>query len=356
MPKHPYASLPARCHWRSISGASHPLDIADWHVPKFTIGSARIGTAGSCFAQHIGRQLKARGYAYLDVEPPPPILPEALHARFGYGMFSARYGNVYTTRQLRQLLERATGAFEPACTAWQAEGGWVDPFRPTIEPPLRTREEVRALTQSHLAQVGKFFREVDILVFTLGLTEAWLDRRDGAVLPVAPGVAGGQYDPQDHEFRNFTHAEVMTDLLAFAEALRDINPGARMILTVSPVPLMATATGEHVVVASSHSKSVLRGVAGEVAAGHDWIDYFPSYEIVSSHVMRGRFYNADLRTVHPEGVAHVMRTFFGVHPLPEGEDGGVGGEAASVEPLEAADAKCDEELIAEFGEGGAGTP
>lgn len=352
MPSHPYSSRPRRSHWRCVAEAAHSLDIAEWHVPKFAIGGLRVGTAGSCFAQHIGRQLQRRGYAFMDVEPAPRILPEELHSRFGYGMFSARYGNIYTVRQLRQLLERATGAFVPDCDAWEAEGGWVDPFRPTIEPPLRDADEVRDLAESHLKQVLRLFREVEVLVFTLGLTEAWLDRRDGAVLPMAPGVAAGAYDPAIHEFRNFTHTETLADLEAFANGMRGINPDVKLILTVSPVPLIATATNEHVVVASSYSKAVLRAVAGEIASAHDWIDYFPSFEIVSSHVMRAQFYNADMRTVHPEGVAHVMRQFFEVHPLParEAEDAEVGAA-----PADKADkGKCDEELLAEFGQ--AGTP
>ncbi len=347
MASHPYVSRPARSHWRCVSAAAHPLDIGEWYDPKFPVGAARVGTAGSCFAQHIARQLQERGYDFLDVESAPKLLPAELHARFGYGMFSARYGNIYTARQLLQLLERATGAFVPECDAWEVQGGWADPFRPTIEPPLCDPHEVRALAKSHLREVLRLFREVEVLVFTLGLTEAWVDRRDGAVLPVAPGVAGGTYDPAIHEFRNFTHAEVMADLMEFATALRGINPTAKLLLTVSPVPLMATATEDHVVVASSYSKSVLRGVAGEVAATHEWIDYFPSFEIVSSHVMRAQFYNTDMRTVHAQGVAHVMRHFFESHPLQVGRAQGL--QPVGAPAIESVDAKCDEELLAEFG-------
>jgi hypothetical protein len=39
----------------------------------------------------------------------------------------------------------------------------------------------------------------------------------------------------------------------------------RIVLTVSPVPLVATVTGSHVVPATIYSKSVLRIAAQEIA-------------------------------------------------------------------------------------------
>ena len=53
-----------------------------------------------------------------------------------------------------------------------------------------------------------------------------------------------------------------------------MNPKARLVLTVSPVPLAATASGSHVLPATIYSKSVLRAAAQEsvtaiVRAGAD---------------------------------------------------------------------------------------
>jgi hypothetical protein len=83
-----------------------------------------------------------------------------------------------------------------------------------------------------------------------------------------------------------------------------------MVLTVSPVPLTATATGRHALVATTHSKSVLRAAAGQLADERDDVDYFPSYEIISGFPYRAAFYEPNLRTVTPDGVAFVMRHFF----------------------------------------------
>jgi hypothetical protein len=123
----------------------------------------------------------------------------------------------------------------------------------------------------------------------------------------------GRFDPRRHFFRNFDYGEVLADLRAVIDRARAINPGLRFLLTVSPVALAATATGAHVLVANTHSKSVLRAVAGQLTADLPYVDYFPAYELVASHPIRAMLHKPDLREVTPRGVALVMRHFFAAH-------------------------------------------
>jgi hypothetical protein len=120
----------------------------------------------------------------------------------------------------------------------------------------------------------------------------------------------GTFDPARHVLRNHTVAQVHSDLTSVLALARGINSRLRMVLTVSPVPLTATATGRHALVATTHSKSVLRAAAGQLADERDDVDYFPSYEIISGFPYRAAFYEPNLRTVTPDGVAFVMRHFF----------------------------------------------
>jgi len=239
------------------------------------------------------------------------MLDAGLAQAYHYGTFSARYGNLYTTRQLLQLFERAYGRYAPADEAWPAGGGrWIDPYRPQIQPEgFLSRREFDVDRARHLAAVRRMFEELDVFVFTLGLTEAWCARSDGAVYPVCPGVSGGEFDPERHVFHNFSTAEVGADMLAFIDALRVVNPEARVILTVSPVPLIATAEERHVLVATSYSKSVLRVACEEVCRARSGVAYFPSYEIITGGYTRGAYFAADLRSVTEAGVEHVMRLF-----------------------------------------------
>ena len=55
-----------------------------------------------------------------------------------------------------------------------------------------------------------------------------------------------------------------------------------VLLTVSPVPLQLTFTGGDAVTANAYSKAVLRVVAEEAAIEFRSVDYFPSYESVTS--------------------------------------------------------------------------
>lgn len=135
---HPYMHLPNRQFWKSAVGTQYPLDIRELYDKKFSIApSDGIVTCGSCFAQHIGSRLKNHGFNFLDYEPAPPHLPKNAHTANGYGIYSARYGNVYTPVQLVQLLERALGerTFDEAWEVRDAGGhlcGFVDPFRPNL--------------------------------------------------------------------------------------------------------------------------------------------------------------------------------------------------------------------------------
>jgi len=319
---HPYTGLPDRAFWRTgVCGSDGTaLDIPD--IPTHPLRrSERIVTAGSCFAQHIARALRAHDFNFIDAEPPPPLLPRELHAQYGYGLYSARYGNVYTSAQLRQLIERAFGKFRPAEDSWQQGGRWFDPFRPSIEPDgFESPDELAASRTSHLRSVKQLFREMDVFVFTLGLTESWRSAADGAVFPMCPGTVAGRFDAERHVFFNADYGDVLDDMNWVISFLRRLNPDLRLIFTVSPVPLTATASGQHVLAASTHAKAILRAVAGTLTRKHDAVDYFPSYEIVTSPATRGRFFEDNLRSVNAAGVAAVMDSFFSAFCLPAGED------------------------------------
>ena len=311
MADHPYRNLPDSAYWRrSVAAAGAAVDPLAGAFPSIT-REDRIATAGSCFAQHVARHLAAAGFNFLVTESAHPIVPADAARAAGYGVYTARYGNIYTTLQLVQLFDRAYGRFAPVDDAWTSpDGHVVDPFRPTIQPGgFASEAEMRADRTQHLAHVRAMFERLDILVFTLGLTEAWVSKVDGAAFPLCPGVAGGTFDPLSHEFRNLRTADVRAQIGEFAARLRLVNPNARIILTVSPVPLAATASGNHVLPATIYSKSVLRAAAQEACEDLPEIFYFPSYEIVTGPQARGRFFADDLREVTEEGVDHVMRVF-----------------------------------------------
>ncbi len=311
----PYSDLPKRSFWSSCRRDA-AFRMADLYEPKFDLSPGmKVATFGSCFAQHIGRYMRRSTLTVLDAEPAPPQFPPAVAEAYGYGLFSGRYGNIYTTRQLRQLIEDALAVRLRPEGVWAKADRFHDALRPNVEPKgLTTADEVRLHRTDHLRRVKAMLGQMDVMIFTLGLTETWADRATGTVFPSAPGVIAGIYDPAAHGFVNMSFADVLEDLDAALALVRGINPNLRIILTVSPVPLAATATGDHVLRANTYSKSVLRAVAEELSAPDPAIAYFPSYEIITGLPFAGQFYNADLRTVTAQGVDTVMSTFFAAHP------------------------------------------
>ena len=318
---HPYLGLPGHRYWRSA--------VRDWsqyaelYSPKFGLDrTTKIGSGGSCFAQHISAALKKRGYQFMDYEPAPPELPAEHHAEFGYGIYSARYGNVYSSRQLRTLMEEIAGD-RALGEVWEQDGRFYDPMRPTIEPNgFASEEELRTVRDGHLSGLRRLIEDLDIFVFTLGLTETWINRASGAAYPMCPGTVAGVFDPSKYAFLNLGYSDVVEDMSQVFERWRSINNQIKFVITVSPVPLAATAEDRHIVTSTTYSKSVLRAAAGDLTRQYDFVDYFPSYEIVTSHLNAGLSFEPNMRNVRRERVAEVMNCFFDAH-----EDDASGGSA-----------------------------
>ena len=308
---HPYNHLPPHQFWRSgitnYPAAHHQFDVGK----KFSfVWKDRFVTAGSCFAQHFSKHLQAKGGNLIQQERPHPLL--TADAKESYSKFSARYGNIYTNRQLLELLQQAIGEKNVIEDfAQQPDGKVIDLLRPRAIPDgFSTTESARLDRQFHLQCVGEMLKEMSVFVFTMGLTEAWLNSEHGHTYPVCPGTVAGDYKKDLHCFHNFDYQECYEDLHQAIEIIHRINPKARILLTISPVSLVATAEDRHVMVSSVSSKSILRACADKIVRRFDWVDYFPSYEIITGSASKGRFWETDSREVSAEGVAAVMDTFF----------------------------------------------
>ncbi|MBI1868493.1 MAG: GSCFA domain-containing protein [Methylocystis sp.] len=314
MADHPYSSLPDHRFWRKAVTCLPPFAIDPIISTPFKISPQdKVATCGSCFAQEIAQRLRASGFHYYLAERPPQGMSAAEAERRNYSMYSCRYGNLYTTTGLLQLYDRAYGAFKPQLEYWTREqdGRVVDPFRPSIEPDgYATVGDMLADRERHFAAVRTMFETMDVLVFTLGLTECWRHKADGAVMQQAPGVAGGVWDANVFAFHNMSVAEVARDLLASVDRIRSVNAKARVILTVSPVGLIATYENRHVIESNSASKAILRAAADEAARARPNIAYFPSYDLVTVAPNAAQFYTDDARSINHFGVSHIMRIFF----------------------------------------------
>lgn len=316
----PYSNLEERSFWRGGVTNRGALDPGDIYRPKFPVTrEMRIVTAGSCFAQHVGRTLRNANFNVQDAEPFPANIDDETAQKFGYRLFSGRYGNIYTTRQLVQLIDEMRGASDPALPVWSKGGRYFDSMRPNVEPEgLDSPESVMLHRKIHLSKIRRTFFNCDLIVFTFGLTEAWVHNETNTVYPTAPGTIAGEYDPKVFSFKNYEFDEVKSDFEKFMGMMRRKNPGIKFLITTSPVPLTATATDQHVEVATCYSKSVLRAVCGSLYDRHDDVDYFPSYEIITSANNRGVYFEPNKRNVSDLGVQTAMGVFMQAHD-PDGK-------------------------------------
>ncbi|MDR9768428.1 GSCFA domain-containing protein [Shewanella baltica] len=260
--------------------------------------NSSISSVGSCFAQHVGKWMIENNY---------PFNRSKLDSR---QISSFAFGNVYTPRCFLQWL-----TLDPAHSHRfdifydkNAER-YIDLLRPNVHPDGFSSEE--ALRKARISAKNELFDTLtatNVLIFTLGLTEAWKDI-DDVFYPSCPGVIAGEFNDEVFTFHQFNYNEIKSDLLLIKDIIQGINPKIKVILTVSPVPLTATASDKHILVASQYSKSVLRAVAGYIADNDEVFEYFPSFEIITVNNVNDFRFNENRRTVSHQAVEYVMSHF-----------------------------------------------
>ena len=147
----PYRGLPDTSFWsRAVSFPQHgqidPVSNSRIISPR-----EKVATMGSCFAQHLARQIEASGLNYFVAERAPAGMSPQLAAANNYGTFSARYGNVYTVRQALQLFDMAFEDFQPVDIVWSAKGGYVDAFRPRIDQHPKVSSDASSKAASSIS-------------------------------------------------------------------------------------------------------------------------------------------------------------------------------------------------------------
>ena len=329
------------------------FDIDNLWDPKFKIyPKSKVVTFGSCFAQHIGNALSDRGFTWLSTELPPTGLSEVSCKKFNYNVFSCRTGNIYTTSLLKQWTEWALDISTPPDECWEKEGRYYDPFRPRVEPNgFESIDEMLRSRKQTIASFKQAITESNYFVFTLGLTESWFNTESGYEYPMCPGTVAGEFDSNKHEFKNQEFEFIRSNLLSAIQMMRKVNKQLKFILTVSPVPLTATKSGNHVLLATMESKSILRAVAGQLARKNPAIDYFPSYEIINSPTSKGAYFEPNQRSVNPYGVNFVMDSFFKSLNEKYGISATVKNTSVVKVKKSKEDVVCEEELLAAFGDG-----
>ncbi len=272
---------------------------------RFITPQTPIGSIGSCFATRIAHQLQLWRYNYvIEEDDLPPGIPLAELASTTYRMAPARCGTLFDAPSMRQVVERGLGLWSPPRVISRApDGRIVDPFR-TVNQDFRTLDDYTVDRERHTEALRRALLRCDVLILTLGLTEAWQFVPTGDFVSV-PQLAQA---PRLFRRRRLSLEENVAELERVLAAYRTVKPDIRLIVSVSPVPLNKTFSSDHIVVANCYSKSVLRVAAEEFVSRHAGVaQYFPAYEAVMYGTREP--WEEDRRHVSPAAVGRVMRLF-----------------------------------------------
>lgn len=258
-----------------------------------------IASIGSCFAEEFAYYMMGKKYNYLRAEK----------SRLGA---SANWGRVYTIPNFKQIVDYSLDESYPLWieetrgrSSKKKEQGWFDPLRdrsPLHLEPDDAKNEIK----SHRTASLKVFKEAAVLVITLGQNEGWYDQKNNLVWAQRPPADILGTSPGRFVLQTFKQAAILEGMRESLKKLFSLNPGLRIVLTVSPVPAFATFHKKPVIVESFANKCLLRIVANELAEEfNENVFYFPSFEIVLAY--NPFSYRADNRHVMYRSLKKIFR-------------------------------------------------
>jgi tetratricopeptide (TPR) repeat protein len=244
------------------------------HEPKFVGLDTRFFTMGSCFASNLSKSLSESGYISHQVE-----ILEHLNTTFAH----------------KVLVD------------WLRDAEIDDAIEERVKDLLRSPWSKQNLIET--------IKETDVFILTLGVAPAFFDRITGNCVLPPPNALNSMALAEKYQFRTTSVQENVDNVLYLIDFVRKLSPDIKIVVTVSPVPLIASFEYASAVQADCLSKSTMRLVAHEVVNGSNLsnILYWPSLEVFRwAGSNSSSYYAADdgaAYHVSEEKVAGTVRAF-----------------------------------------------
>jgi len=208
--------------------------------PKFLDKNTRFFTMGSCFARNLAKSLIDRGYGAFHME-----ISEYINTTFANKVF----------------VDWLSGA--------------------DIDPAIRDRIVELLPPQWSKENTLEIIRTAGVFILTLGVAPAFFDRVTGDFVLPRPSALNSRVLAEKYLFRTTSVKENVDNVLYLINFIRSISPDIKVVVTVSPVPILASFEYESAVQADCLSKSTMRLVAHEVVNNSNLsnILYWPSFEV-----------------------------------------------------------------------------
>lgn len=309
--KNPYLLKGSQSFWKTAVAQKNFVEI-ELENKNINFGKySKITAYGSCFAQYLVYELKSKTRKFKDYEKSPPKIPLNQRIHFGYDTFSSRTGNIYTSSHLLQEINFSLNIAKKnwdKLNIFEKDGRFFDGYRPNIWPEgTNSKNIIINDRQIHYEAFKNSLIDCDLFIFTFGLIENWRSAQNELILPLVPGVKFGEYDEKLYCWSRETYEDVCKNIKLAIKKIRNMNPKTEFLFTLSPVPLTATFSEDHILIANNISKSTIRVALNNIVDEDSKINYFPSYEIITNPAARSQFFEANLRNVSKFGVSTVMK-------------------------------------------------
>lgn len=241
--------------------------------------NTRLMTVGSCFAEVVGNQL---------FESKFQVLPNL-------------FGTIFNPYAITKLVRMCAAHKLPHVGHYLKSNGSLFfhyDFHSSVYSDISV-EDLDGKIRRSLSQTRQFLEKTDVLILTFGSAFAYRYLKTNELITNCHKTPAKEFSKELLSLETLITA--MDELLS---ALASLNPGMKIIVTVSPVRHTRDTLPLNQV-----SKSILRLLCHEMETRYEHVRYFPAYEIMLDELRDYRFYEPDL--VHPDSVAtdHIFRTF-----------------------------------------------
>jgi hypothetical protein len=224
-------------------------------------------TIGSCFSNSIGEKLTDNKFDCL-INP---------------------FGTIFNPISIHQLVKLACYKKPPDENSYVfTEEVWRN-YQLHSSFFSKVKTELEDKIKSTIVSLHDCLQTADYLIITYGTAFVYQRNDTNQLVANCHKQSANQFTK-----RLLTVDEIAESFKTMVEALHKINPGCKIILTVSPVRHL-----KDTLELNSVSKSILRIASHQLIQSA--VAYFPAYEFVLDDLRDYRFYNADM--IHPSPVA-----------------------------------------------------
>lgn len=252
------------------------------NIPEFDTNTGYAKTnmfLGSCFTENIGNRMADLKYK-VEINP-----------------FGILYNPVSIANGLEILLQKKEFTRGDLV---QANGLFHSFYHHGRFSGLNEKDTLDKINSS-IKQAAVFLRNTDFLFLTFGTAWVYRYRKSGEIVSNCHKIPSGEFERE-----RLSIAEIVERYKQLLSDLKELNPGMKIIFTVSPVRHWKDGAVEN-----QRSKAFLLLAIDELISKSEkgFCNYFPAYEIMMDELRDYRYYTEDMIHISETAVNHIWEKF-----------------------------------------------